>query len=66
MKDSGRDGTVPQVPHRQGIGLGGTEEDVSRGMGCTAAGRTGGFRLSLIGDSEFLVLKKKALIHKFV
>ena len=42
VKDSGRDGTVPQVLHRQGIGMGGTEEDVSRGMGCTAAGRTGG------------------------
>ena len=28
-------GTVPQVPHRQGTGMGGTGEDVSRGVGCT-------------------------------
>ena len=31
-------GTVPQVPHRQGTGMGGTGEDLSRGVGCTMAG----------------------------
>ena len=30
--------TVPQVPHLQGTGMGGTGEDVSCGVGCTAAG----------------------------
>ena len=34
--------TVPQVPHLQGTGMGGTGEDVSCGVGCTAAGRTDG------------------------
>ena len=32
--------TVPQVPHRQGSGVGGTGEDVCRGVGCTTAGGT--------------------------
>ena len=31
-------GTVPQLPLRQGSGMGGTGEDVSCGVGCTAAG----------------------------
>ena len=31
-------GTVSQVPHRQGSGMGGTGEDVCRGVGCTTAG----------------------------
>ena len=31
-------GTVPQVPHRQGSGVGGTGEEVCRGVGCTTAG----------------------------
>ena len=44
-------GTVPQVPHRQGSGMGGTGEDVCCGVGCTTAGGTGGVQ---------------ALIHKFV
>ena len=35
-------GMVPQVPHRQGSGMGGTGKEVSHGVGCTAAGGTGG------------------------
>ena len=35
-------GTVPQVPHRQGSGMGGTGEYVCRGVGCTTAGGTEG------------------------
>ena len=34
-------GMVPQVPHRQGSGMGGTGKDVSRGVGGTTAGGTG-------------------------
>ena len=40
IKGIGRDGRnseMVQVPHRQGSGLGGTGEDVSRGVGCTSA-----------------------------
>ena len=33
-------GMVPLVPHRQGSGMGGTGEDVCRGVGCSAAGGT--------------------------
>ena len=31
-------GTVPQVPHRQGSGMGGTGKDVCCGVGCQTAG----------------------------